>query len=164
MIRVITSLVIVLQTSITVAAEFYFPVGNPDYRPQQPGKQNNNGFYITRKFNWEGHTGIDLSDNSEGGEVRAITDGTVVIICKAGDSANQNECSGFGNVILIKHDLSDGTYYSLYAHLKQGSILVENGHVDAGDKIAEVNCTGYTISSQGNGFCESNGGTGSHLH
>lgn len=155
-------IVTILFTNPAIA-EFVYPVGNPAIRPQPTGYPNNNGFQITREFaNIELHTGIDLSNSLEGGEVRSITDGTVVIRCDATDPTDTYACYGFGNLLIIEHNLPEEKYYSLYAHLKHGSLLVNQGDpTTAGQAIAQVNCTGYTIGSS---RCESNGGKGPHVH
>ena len=65
---------------------------------------------------------------------------------------------------MLRHELGGTTYYSIYAHLQNGSVLVSNGSVVTSDAvIGKVNCTGY-IESTGNGYCASNDRYGSHLH
>lgn len=155
------SLVFCLQA---LAAEFYFPVGNQDIKPQPSGFPNLNGYVVTQAFGGTSfHTGVDLANGSEGGAVRSIAAGTVVsATCVVTDSISRTECSGFGNVLVIRHDLPVGTFYSLYGHMLHGSLRVGVGDpVFAGQIVGEVNCTGAT---SGSSVCESNGGTGSHLH
>jgi murein DD-endopeptidase MepM/ murein hydrolase activator NlpD len=81
------------------------------------------------------HTGIDLA-GPYGSPVRAVTAGTVI-------EADQE--SGYGNIVKIQH--ADGVV-TYYAHLSK--ILVHEGHVTAGQQIAEEGDTGHS--------------TGPHLH
>ena len=140
----------------SAAQGFVYPVGNPNAQPNRNGLQPN-GFVIFRDFNDDtNHSAVDLANGSEGGEVRAIGPGTVVIV-----EALLGE-KQYGNVILIRHNLPEGTYYSLYAHLQMGSVIVSVGEtVAAGQRIAAVDCTGRT---SGVNLCASNGRTGPHLH
>ena len=93
---------------------------------------------LTSGFKWRWgrmHEGIDLA-GPYGSPVRAVTAGTVI---EAGEE------SGYGYIVKIQHDNGVVTYY---AHLSR--ILVEGGHVDAGQIIAKEGDTGHS--------------TGPHLH
>lgn len=80
------------------------------------------------------HSGVDISA-PRGTSVKAADGGEVV-------QAGAEDPGGFGNTVIIKH--SNGLY-TLYAHLKDGSIDVRKGqNVGQGDKIAEVNNTGHS--------------------
>jgi murein DD-endopeptidase MepM/ murein hydrolase activator NlpD len=82
------------------------------------------------------HSGIDIA-SEEGKKVHAARWGRIVY---AGAS------DGFGNLVVIEHELG---YYTLYGHLQE--ILVEiDDNVDSGQIIGRVGATGRT--------------TGSHLH
>jgi murein DD-endopeptidase MepM/ murein hydrolase activator NlpD len=93
---------------------------------------------LTSGFKWRWgrmHTGIDLA-GPYGSPVRAVTAGTVI-------EADQE--SGYGNIVKIQH--ADGVV-TYYAHLSK--ILVHEGHVTAGQQIADEGDTGHS--------------TGPHLH
>ena len=138
------------------AQTFVYPVGAPNARPSTTFP-NANGFKLTQAFdNESAHTGVDLANGTEGDVVRSISDGVVEHTWRTANS------SGWGNAIVIRHNLGATTLYSLYAHLQEGSVLVSAGEVvDAGDIIGRVNCSGNT---RGAPNCPSNGGHGSHLH
>lgn len=141
------------------ATDFIYPVGNPRIAPTYD-QGNANGYAITQMFNnscdpslnqgfyyaghyFCGHTGVDLSDLSMGGTVRAVANGVVVY-------SGYN--SSYGEMIRIQHTLSDGSYvYSQYEHLEYGSRLVSYGEVVVmGQQIGLVGNTGFV--------------TGAHLH
>lgn len=105
------------------------------------------------------HTGVDLSNAQEGGDVRAVFDGRVVHV--------QRKDTGWGHMIRITHDVPGvGVLYSQYAHLQRDSVTVElNDQVATGDVIGRVDCTGETYSTADPPTrCESNDGEGPHLH
>ena len=133
---------------LRLMAQFVYPVGDPAQSPVPPSAPNRNGYVISQGFmNKEHHTGVDLAGPS-GGQVRSIGPGTVAMIWTTAQSGGSG---GFGNALLIRHDLLDGTFYSLYAHMQDGSVLVNQGDpVQAGQPIGAVDCTGYC--------------TGPHLH
>jgi len=82
------------------------------------------------------HGGVDIS-SEEGKPVRATREGIVTFA---------GEAPGYGNTVVIEHDLG---YYSLYGHLKE--ILVEKEEkVETGQMLGRVGQTGRT--------------TGPHLH
>src|SRR5262249_23479880 len=102
---------------------------------------NSNGYKISQDYmNVDGHSGVDLSlSGISGGVVVAAGSGTVTLRRSASDL----DSFGFGNVLLIRPVLPEGTFYSLYAHLQEGSLLVsETAQVVAGQPIAKVDCTG----------------------
>ncbi len=85
------------------------------------------------------HAGVDLAVHGQpGGEVRAIGPGTVV-------NKLTGYGAGWGNAVLIKHDLYDGVFYSLYGHMEDNSVTVKIGHpVNAGQAIGKVGNTGFS--------------------
>lgn len=90
------------------------------------------------------HKGIDLiaSPNNRNEEILAFADGVVTGVQKTGAQY------GTGCYVRIKH--SNG-YYTLYYHLKSGSIVVNKGdNVKAGQKLGIIGTTGQS--------------TGVHLH
>jgi len=71
--------------------------------------------------------------------VRAISDGKVV------HTSHQSKHSNYGRYVVIEHQWSDGTYYSLYAHLQ--SISVKPGQkVQSGTPIGVLGWTGSGIN------------------
>lgn len=114
---------------------------------------------ITQKFKRGSHYGLDLGWNNNYCEGRnqpiyASADGTI-------HSIKDNDTTGksWGNFIKINHG---GNEYTLYAHLKTGSLLVRVGDkVKQGQRIATMGTTG---ESQGNHlhFEIYKGGTGTN--
>jgi hypothetical protein len=94
------------------------------------------------------HNGIDIGIPN-GTSVRAVADGEVV-------RSDMRDKNGYGNFIIIKHNLDGKTKYSCYAHLTKRL-------VDVGDKVTQ----GEEIAKSGGGQGLSQGGgmtTGPHLH
>ncbi len=90
----------------------------------------------------EFHKGIDLA-TSEGTNILSSADGYVV--------ATGYDEGGFGNYVYIEHQFDGTTFYSIYGHMLDDSIVVSDGQkVKQGDKIG---CVGSTGAS-----------TGYHLH
>ncbi len=95
----------------------------------------------TYDYGWDvgfgSHLGVDIA-TSAGTPVRSIGDGNVVYA---------NWSNGWGNVVTVKHTLSDRTViYSNYAHLSK--ILVKNGEVVlAGQNVGEVGNTGNSYGN-----------------
>jgi murein DD-endopeptidase MepM/ murein hydrolase activator NlpD len=76
------------------------------------------------------HTGIDI-DGYSGEPIHACANGTVVYA---------GWLSGYGNVVIIQHDL---THSSLYAHQRSYFVKVEQ-QVSIGEVIGEVGTTGWS--------------------
>lgn len=108
------------------------------------GKDN----VITNKYNSKTHKGIDLVGKGYTiTNIIAHSNGEVVSLRT---SYNKTDKTGnsYGNYILINHD---NGYYTLYAHLKYGSIKVKKGtKVLKGEVIGRMGATGRA--------------TGVHLH
>lgn len=102
---------------------------------------------------YSGHTGIDY-DIQEGTEVIVAEDG-VVIFASDTDAPNDPDLSppnSYGNYIKIDHGTINGkNYVTMYAHLKTGTFLVNEG-----DSLIK----GQPIARSGN----SGTSTGPHLH
>jgi len=94
------------------------------------------------------HQGIDLGIPTGAG-VLSIADGTV-------ERADMSDKYGYGNMILIRHDMSDETIYSAYAHLSQMDVR-------EGDKVTKGQIIGKSGGDQG---VEGGAGNsrGAHLH
>lgn len=90
------------------------------------------------------HYGIDIATNATV-NVNAAYAGTVEKVI------NNNATTGWGNYVLLKHSLGGKVVYTLYAHLKENSIVVKVGQsVSSGQKIGIMGSTGNA--------------TGQHLH
>ena len=81
------------------------------------------------------HNGIDIGV-PDGTGVNSVADGEVV-------RADMKDYEGYGNFIIIKHDLDGETFYSAYAHLTKMLVSVGN-KVKQGDRIA---LSGTSLSS-----------------
>lgn len=98
---------------------------------------------VTKRQETGFHNGIDLTN---GTHVVAPEDGEVVEVYDKVDGYSEKYSRG--NYVILKH--REGLY-TVYYHLKKGSVLVEKGEkVKRGDELAEVGSTGHA--------------TGVHLH
>lgn len=91
------------------------------------------------------HTGIDLVVISVSDpKICSVLSGKVVV-AKAGTT-------GYGNYVVIQHTSADNiTFYTLYGHMKAGSIMVATGtEIEAGQVLGIMGSTGNS--------------TGNHLH
>lgn len=103
---------------------------------------------ITQSYKAGIHNGIDLVGyKSQLDYIIAHSSGTVVE-CRDNYTTTDKTGNSYGNYIKIKHNNS---YYTLYAHLKYGSIVVKKGDtVKKGQVIGYMGATGRA--------------TGAHLH
>ena len=103
---------------------------------------------ITQKYKKGTHNGIDLVGYKNALDyIIAHSDGEVVGV-RSNYKTTDRTGSSYGNYVKIKH--SNG-YYTLYAHLKYGSVTVQKG-----DKVEKGQVVGYMGAT---GHC-----TGAHLH
>jgi murein DD-endopeptidase MepM/ murein hydrolase activator NlpD len=94
------------------------------------------------------HNGIDIGV-PDGTSVISVTNGEVV-------RSDMKDKNGYGNFIIVKHNVDGETFFSCYAHLTKRL-------VDVGDKVKK----GEKIAESGGGQGISGGGgmsTGPHLH
>jgi murein DD-endopeptidase MepM/ murein hydrolase activator NlpD len=135
-----TTLVLILISAGTGSAiptsdGFDYPVGSPYVTQANDG----DGWYNAQDFRVNGHLGEDW--NGEGGgdtdcgePVYAISKGTIVYAADAG--------SGWGNVIIVRHDLPGGTQVeSLYGHLQ--SMSKTSGDVARREQIGTIGKDGW---------------------
>ena len=124
-----------------------YPIGEPhDFtRGEAP---DSTGFHVLRGMREPdsvsaGHFGVDLGNGNGGGTVRAASGGLVVR--GAGDGPEQ----GYGECVVIAHRLEDGSrVYSVYAHLREGSVVVSAGdRVWAGRRIGRVGRSGRATTT-----------------
>lgn len=106
------------------------------------------GNKITKKYNELSHKGIDIvGTNYSVDYIVAHSDGIVTSV-RTDYKKTDKTGSSYGNYVKIKH--SNGMY-TLYAHLKYGSVKVKKGDkVTKGQVIAYMGATGHS--------------TGVHLH
>lgn len=100
--------------------------------------------YITQGYHC-GHDGIDIASGM-GTELVSIADGVVEKVGPKMDKCIGLRCNGgYGNYILIKHNLPGGKrIYSLYSHLQNQSNKVIGQNVGRGEIIGFMGCTGFT--------------------
>lgn len=106
------------------------------------------GNKVTQKYKSGVHNGIDLvGTGSTLDYIVAHSDGTVTAVRKDYNKTDKTG-SSYGNYVKIKH--TNG-YYTLYAHMKYGSVTVK-----VGDKVKKGQVIGY-MGNTGHSF-------GAHLH
>ncbi len=91
------------------------------------------------------HEGIDLLPNRKGDvDIIAAAPGKVVAVSSNCPEGNKSCGNDFGNYVYVEHmDKNNQKYYSVYAHLKQGSPLVKVGQsIQAGQKLGMMGNTG----------------------
>ena len=125
-----------------------------DFKPSWPFTTVGYEHYIrvvdnySPSYSLKEHKGMDIAADI-GDEVLAVESGVVVeVVNTKPDSYEENS---WGNYVRIKHSINGTNYYSLYAHLKKGSVRVSNGAtISKGTVIGEVGVSGAS--------------TGPHLH
>ncbi|MCW9036646.1 aminotransferase class III-fold pyridoxal phosphate-dependent enzyme, partial [Altibacter sp.] len=93
------------------------------------------------------HLGIDFWLPA-GTQVNALFDGEIFTV------TNDAGFKEYGGLIILKHELPDLTFYTLYGHLSQSSLSLWK----EGDRIAKGDCIGWL------GNPEENGAWAPHLH
>jgi murein DD-endopeptidase MepM/ murein hydrolase activator NlpD len=115
-----------------IAGKFAYPIGKG--AALTPARDKKDDWYNALDFGASNHLGEDWNKNSGGntdcGEsVFAVADGRIVYAENAG--------AGWGNVVIIEHELANGTkVQSLYGHLQ--TILKTSGEVKLREQIGEV--------------------------
>ncbi|MCL2198278.1 MAG: M23 family metallopeptidase [Defluviitaleaceae bacterium] len=101
------------------------------------------------------HNGIDIAGN--GHTVVATRSGVVVVALNCGhDAVRGNGCPypcsrGNGTHVWLRHETPVGIFYSLYGHLRNGSVVISEGQrIAQGEAIGITGTTGWS--------------TGYHLH
>src|SRR5690606_33509217 len=124
-----------LSVARRVTEGFDYPVGQEDSGRKLATEENDgDGYYNAQDFGNNNHLGEDwngekLGNSDWGDPVYAIAHGTII--------SAQPEGPEWGNVVIIRHFLSDGTEIdSLYGHLD--SILIFEGEVSRGDQIGTI--------------------------
>ena len=85
------------------------------------------------------HTGIDLGGGEL--EVHPIEDGEIIFYFRQGESSSALP-TGLGNFLVIEHPRG---IRSLYAHLKDGSLKVDEHEVEKQDILGIIGDTGYSL-------------------
>lgn len=152
--------IIVYETAIKneeIKNGFYNPIDSNHYWIRQsfnsPLKINNQ--YLQ-------HAGIDMS-TKEPENVKAIYDGTIenIIIMGTGDF-------GFGNTVIVKHNIDNQEVYSLYAHLETINKDLKIGQeIKGGNILGVTGASGYGCQNYwrlGTDGCNENDFLDRHLH
>lgn len=87
------------------------------------------------------HTGVDVeyTDVSADVPVLAIADGTVV---------TSQIASGYGGVLVIRHQIDNRTLFAVYGHLRPSSLTPVDISITAGQQIGVLG-TGYNRETDG---------------
>lgn len=128
-----TNVLVQNNTSFAIATSsgFIYPIGTNNYATQA---NDGDGWYNARDFGEVNHLGEDWNAENGGNtdcglSVRAVSNGTVVYTGYG--------ISGWGNVLIIRHQLPDGTLVeSLYGHLQ--SIDRTGGDVSQGEIVGRI--------------------------
>ena len=102
---------------------------------------------ISQKFKGATHKGIDLVGAGYTLDyIVAHSAGTVVaVVANCNRNTSKTGERIYGNYVKIRHD--DG-YYTLYAHLKYGTVAVSNGQrVEKGQVLGYMGNTGYSFGA-----------------
>ena len=112
--------------------------------------------HITQKYG-KNHCGVDIISTTGGGipDIVAHSQGIVVVSVNNKDRDNTSTgANSYGNYVQIKHH---NNMYTLYAHLKKGSVKVKKGdNVSLGQVIGTMGNSGRTSGTSAT--------TGIHLH
>lgn len=97
---------------------------------------------ITCPYGYKGHVGVDVVKyKGQPAYIIAHTEGTVVELVKNYNRTDKTG-SSYGNYVLLRHP---NGYYTLYAHMKYGSVTVSKGQwVSKGQAIGYMGNTGYS--------------------
>lgn len=107
----------------------------------------NNGYKTTFAYKGASHKGIDIvGPGSTLDYIVAHSDGTVVgVVSNCNRNTSKTGERIYGNYVKIKHD---NGMYTLYAHMKYGSVTVKNGdRISRGQVIGYMGNTGYSFGA-----------------
>lgn len=131
---------------------------------------DSNRYWIRQDFNsplkinnqYLQHAGIDLA-TKEAENVKTIYDGIVENIIVMG-----KEDFGFGNTIILKHNIDNKNVYSLYAHLETiNKDLLVGKEIKGGTVLGTTGASGYGCQNYwriGKDGCDENDFLDRHLH
>ena len=152
--------IIVFETAIkneNIRIGFYNPIDSNRYWIRQDFNSplKINGQYLQ-------HAGIDMS-TKEQENVKAIYDGKVESVIVMGGSD-----FGFGNTVILKHNIDGKELYSLYAHLETiDKNLFVNKEIKGGTILGVTGASGYGCQNYwriGKDGCDENDFLDRHLH
>jgi len=156
--------------NLILKSEFNQPVELSDYWIRQ-GFNNPIRFFWEHggtnmlKFDYYQHTGLDLAPNlnSDKLSVYAIYDAIVAEI-----QLNDGFDHGFGNTIILEHQIDGKKIYFLYGHLGKIKESLKKGDLVAkGEIIGEIGNSGFGCDNYwrvGEDGCNSNFPADKHLH
>ena len=98
------------------------------------------GFVLCEWMCYPGHSGIDLSSSNRTAPILAAAPGVV--------THSEFNAGGYGNFIIISHNINGQTFATLYAHLSVRSVSVGET-VERGQQIGNMGATGFVIGSSG---------------
>lgn len=122
------------QTLIPLSSGFEYPIGNTKRTRKISQSKDGDGWYNAQDFGVNNHLGEDWNaeagGNADCGEpVYAASNGTIVFAADAG--------VGWGNVLIVRHRLSDGTLVeTLYGHLQ--SFAKTTGDVKIRERLGNI--------------------------
>lgn len=165
--------VVVYKTfgDLKIKDEFYPPVdlGNFWLRQRFNNPLRNSRIFGSLinylKYDYYQHTGADFSPDSGdvSGGVFAVYGGTVAKI-----QLNDGKDHGFGNAVILEHEINGEKIYSLYGHLSSiGQMIQEGGVVWKGEYMGEVGNSGFGCENYwkiGKDGCSESGENDAHLH
>lgn len=86
------------------------------------------------------HNGIDLSSSNPSEPIYAVANGQVISVMGPGESG------GYGNYVIIQHNIGGSIYYSKYAHLSSVNVS-EGQEVTTSTQIGNMGNTGMSYGS-----------------
>jgi murein DD-endopeptidase MepM/ murein hydrolase activator NlpD len=93
------------------------------------------------------HNGMDF-DSGMYSSINALRGGVVVRAIDGCPDIKSYCGGGWGNNVVIQHDVNGVTYYSQYAHLARGSVSVSVGQsIQAGNSVGLQGNSGYSLGS-----------------
>jgi len=149
---------------------FETAIKNESIKPGFYNPINSNRYWIKQAFNsplkinnqYLQHAGVDLA-TKEAENVKAIYAGQIENIIMMG-----NNDFGFGNTVIVKHQIAHQTFYSLYAHLAtvEKDILVGQ-QINGGTILGKTGASGYGCQNYwriGKDGCNESDFLDRHLH
>ena len=100
---------------------------------------------ITNPYKQGYHDGVDIVGKTNSLAYITAHSSGYVVSCRTNYQTIDKSGNSYGNFVKIKHD---NGYYTLYAHLKYGSVTVATGQrVEQGQVIGFMGATGHTYGA-----------------
>jgi len=131
------------KTVVTVASPVVFPIDQ--FRERDTLKEFGTWVDDGRFLGYHLGDDIEYGDVADEVPVRAIADGTVL---------HAGWVSGYGGMMLVRHQIDGRTVNAIYGHLDPASLVKEGKTVKKGQKIAVL----------GDAFTHETDGRRKHLH